>query len=109
MYISARIMAWHRTGDKRWPQPVMRPANAFLIWGTGHQWFRYVRRQAIVLTSERICSTEPIDINFSEIKTDYKNLLSRFFNILGPRQHGRNFTDDILDPITFAVMLFKFH
>ena len=63
MYISARIMAWHRTGDKRWPQPAMRPANAFLLWGTGHQWFRYVRRQAIVRTSERTYSTEPIEIN----------------------------------------------
>ena len=36
-------------------------------------------------------------------------MLSRFFNILGPRQHGRNFTDDILDPITFALISFKFH
>ena len=102
-------MAWHRTGDKRLPQPVMRPAYAFLRWWTGHHWSRYVRRQAIVQSSERIWSTEPIEIHFSEIKTDYKKLLSRLFNILGPRQHGRNFTDGILDPITFAVILFKFH
>ena len=97
MYIPARIMAWHRTGGERLPQPVMRPAYAFLHWWTGYHWFRYVRRQAIVRTREIIWSIEPIEIHFSEIKTDYKKLLSSFFNILGPRQHGRNFTDDILD------------
>ena len=57
MYISARIIVWHRTGDKRLPQPVMRPAYAFVLWWSGHHWFRYIRRQAIVQTRERIWST----------------------------------------------------